>query len=99
VGRILRIDLTHDRIDEQNLSEVFTPNDLRNYVGCFGLGLKLLYRELPLGVRPLDPENPIIIMPGPLTGLALVPGANNTTKRTQQIGPRRCRGGHLELMP
>ena len=82
MGKILWIDLTKGKVTEKDLFDVFPPSILRRYVGGFGLGLRLLYDELPLGIHPLDPENLLIFMTGPLTGLPLVPCSNNTTITT-----------------
>lgn len=82
VGKLLRVDLTEGKIKEESLFDVFPPAILRKYVGCFGLGLRLLYDELPLGVRPTDPENLLIFMTGPLTGVPEVPAPNNATIAT-----------------
>ena len=79
VGKILRVDLTKEKATAENLLDIFPHDILRKYVGCFGLGLKLLYDKLPLGIRPTDPENLLIFMTGPLTGIPLVPGCTNTT--------------------
>jgi len=54
---------------------------LREYVGCFGLGLRTLYEQLPKGVGPLDPENPLIFTTGPLTGTDF-PAPTNCTITT-----------------
>ena len=78
LGKLLRIDLTKERILEENIPE---ESILRMYIGGFGLGLRLLYDELPLGISPLDPENPLIFMTGPLTG-TMVPSPTNTTCTT-----------------
>ena len=79
MGKILRIDLTKERITEENLLDVFPEPTLQKYVGCFGLGLKLLYDRLPLGIHPADPHNILIFMTGPLTGIPEVPCSSNTT--------------------
>lgn len=57
---------------------------LRNYIGCWGLGLKLLYDMVPSGYTATDPEMPLIFMVGPLTGLPL-PGATNLTLATKNF--------------
>jgi len=80
-GKILRINLSSCRIEEENL-----PNEeiLREYIGCWGLGLKFLYDMLPPNHKATDPENPLIFFTGPLTGLNL-PGATNTTLATKNF--------------
>ncbi|MEM2733005.1 MAG: aldehyde ferredoxin oxidoreductase N-terminal domain-containing protein, partial [Nitrososphaerota archaeon] len=79
VGKILRVDLTKEKIWYEPL-----PDDeiLRKFVGGWGLGLKLLYDMCPSGIHPLEPENPMIFMTGPLTGIPAIPAANNTTLTT-----------------
>ncbi len=81
-GKILQIDLTERRVSRRDLSELIPESALKEYVGCFGLGLKLLYDEYSFGIKATDPENPLIFMTGPLTGLALVPAPTNTTITT-----------------
>ncbi len=79
VGKVLRADLTSRRLKDETLIDFFPENILREYVGCFGLGLKFLYDHLRVGTRATDPENPLIFMTGPLTGVASIPAATNTT--------------------
>jgi aldehyde:ferredoxin oxidoreductase len=75
LGKILRVDLEAERVLEE---EVPSEDVLMKYVGCFGLGLWYLMKELPIGVGPLEPRNPLIFMNGPLGG-TLVPSSNNCT--------------------
>ena len=63
-GKILRVDLTNERISE----EVLDRDTLRKYVGGTALGAKYLYEEVPPGVEWSDPENRIMFFAGPLTG-------------------------------
>ncbi len=77
-GKILRIDLTRGSISTEGLPD---EGVLRKYVGNFGLGLWYLMKELPDGVGPLEPENPLIFLNGPLTGTR-VPSPNNCTITT-----------------
>jgi aldehyde:ferredoxin oxidoreductase len=64
VGKVLRVDLTKKMITEQTFSE----ETLRKYIGGTGLGTKILFEETTKDTDPLGPENPLIIMVGPLTG-------------------------------
>ena len=73
--KILRVDLTTRNIKVEGLPE---ESILRKYVGCFGLGLWYLMHELPDGVAPLDRENPLIFMDGPLVGTRVPAGTNCT---------------------
>jgi aldehyde:ferredoxin oxidoreductase len=81
MGKILRIDLYDRKITEEGLPGEET---LRKYIGCWGLGLRYLYDLLPAGYRAEDPENPLIFMTAPLTGLPL-PGATNVTIATKNF--------------
>jgi aldehyde:ferredoxin oxidoreductase len=63
-GKILRVDLTNERISE----EILDVETLRKYVGGTALGAKYLYEEVPPGVEWSDPENRIMFFTGPLTG-------------------------------
>ncbi len=76
VGRILRVDLSREAVWYEPL-----PDDevLRAFIGGKGLGLWYLYHFYKPGLSPFDPENPLIFMTGPLTGLSMVPSGNNTT--------------------
>ncbi len=77
-GKILRVDLTKGKITTEPLPD---ESILKKYVGNFGLGLWYLIRELPTGVTPLEPENPLIFMNGPVVGTR-IPAPNNCTVTT-----------------
>lgn len=77
-GKILRVNLTTGKIKTEKLPD---ESIMRKYVGCFGIGLWYLLKELPTGVGALEPENPLIFMNGPLVG-ARVPCPNNCTLTT-----------------
>lgn len=64
VGKLLRVDLTHERISEEPLD----GDTLRKYMGGTALGAKYLYDEVPPGVEWCDPENRIMFFTGPLSG-------------------------------
>lgn len=73
-GAILEIDLTRGTIDKKSVA----PDDYEKFVGGRGLGMKLLWDRIPQpGVDPLSPENPLMFMPGPLSGFP-VPSASRT---------------------
>lgn len=78
-GKILNVDLTTG-----NIRDTDSPSEevLRKYIGGFGLGIRLLYDMLPPGYSPLDADNPMIFLNGPLTGFHL-PAANNLTLTTK----------------
>ena len=63
-GKILRVDLSSERISEEVLDEA----TLRKWVGGVGFGAKYLYEEVPPEVQWDDPENRLIVASGPLGG-------------------------------
>jgi aldehyde:ferredoxin oxidoreductase len=83
-GKIMRVDLTQKKVWDEPL-----PNEevLRQYVGCYPLGLWYLEQMVRPGTHPLDPKNPLIFLTGPLTGTA-VPSA---TKPSPAIMPPKVR--------
>jgi len=81
LNKIIRVDLTSGSIDIEPLPG---PEVLKKFIGCWGLGLYYLYNMVPPGIRAIDPENPLIFMNGPLTGLNL-PGATNMTLSTKNF--------------
>lgn len=81
MGKILRVDLTSGKIAEEELP---SEDTLREYLGCFGLGLRLLYDMLPSGFSASDGENPLIFLAGPLTGTHM-PSSNNLTLITKNF--------------
>lgn len=70
MGKILRVDLTRGTFSEERID----PQILRKFIGGVGLGIKLLYDEVPRSIKPFDPGNRLIFLTGPLTG-TLVPGS------------------------
>ena len=63
-GKILRVDLTNEKITEESLGEA----ELRKWVGGVGFGAKYLYDEVKPTVQWNDPDNRLIIASGPLGG-------------------------------
>ena len=64
-SRVLRVDLSAGTVE----SEAVPREWLRKYVGGKGLGARYLYEELEAGVDPLSPDNALLFLVGPLTGL------------------------------
>jgi aldehyde:ferredoxin oxidoreductase len=62
-GRILVVDLSDGKIEEQPLNMA----DARHYIGGRGLATKILCDMIDPLVDPLGPENVLIMMTGPLT--------------------------------
>ena len=65
MGKILRVNLSDQSIKSENLNKDL----MDNYIGGQGIGTRILYDELDSSVKGLDPENKLIYMTGPLTGL------------------------------
>ncbi len=63
-GSILRVDLTTQRIEKPEVPQKL----VENYLGGRGIGIKLLYDELPAGTNPLSPENMVVFSSSVLGG-------------------------------
>jgi len=63
-GKLLRVNLTTGKVWEQPLSGELA----RNYLGGRGLGIKIIYDEVPAGTDPLSADNKLVFAPGALVG-------------------------------
>lgn len=73
-GVILEVDLSSGKIEKAPLP----AEDIAKFVGGRGLGMKILWDRMKKpGTDPLSPENPLIFMPGPLSGFPF-PAASRT---------------------
>lgn len=66
-GKILRVDLTTERMTIEQIDEPFC----RKYLGGAGFIAHYLLTEVNPGIDPLGPENKLIFALGPLTGVPL----------------------------
>jgi aldehyde:ferredoxin oxidoreductase len=66
-GKLLRINLSSMLVSEETLN----PTYLRDYIGGSGLGIRLMYDEVPPETDPLGPDAKIFITTGPITGTSL----------------------------
>jgi len=65
VGKnLLRVNLTTRALKKERLSDEL----LKKYIGGSGLGVKLLFDEVPTETNPLSEENKLYLLTGPLTG-------------------------------
>ena len=92
VGKILKVDLSREKIIEEPLD-----GDLAaNFLGGRGINVKILYDEVKPGIDPLSPENVLIFGCGPLTGtLSPSSGRFNVTTLsplTRILGDSNCGG-------
>ncbi|MEM3714439.1 MAG: aldehyde ferredoxin oxidoreductase N-terminal domain-containing protein [Nitrososphaeria archaeon] len=69
VGKILRINLSTNKI-----SFTETSKYSKMYIGGRGIAARIAWEELKPGISPYSPENKLIFMSGPLTGV-LSPGS------------------------
>jgi aldehyde:ferredoxin oxidoreductase len=63
-GKILHVDLTKGETREEPLRFDWAEQ----FIGGKGLGIRYLNDLIQPGTDPFAPENPIILMTGPLTG-------------------------------
>lgn len=62
-GKVLRVDLSTGKIWTEDTIERYMA-----YLGGTGIGYKVMWDEVPTGVKPFDPENRIVFAVGPLAG-------------------------------
>lgn len=70
-NKVLEVDLSNSRMDITDVSE----EDKRRFIGGSGVAAKLFLDRFNIGADPLSPDNPLIVMNGPLTGTTL-PGTS-----------------------
>jgi len=63
-GKILRVDLTNEKITTEPLNKEWA----KQFIGGKGLGARYLFEELKPGTDPLSPDNILSIWTGPLVG-------------------------------
>jgi aldehyde:ferredoxin oxidoreductase len=74
MGKILFVNLSTGEIKEEKPDESL----YRDYLGGYGLGVRILYSRQKAGVDPLGPDNTLGLITGPLTGTAVPTGARFT---------------------
>lgn len=62
-GKILRINLTSGAVSTEDSAPY-----QKAYVGGMGIGYKIIFDEVPMETKALDPESKIVFAVGPLTG-------------------------------
>ncbi len=70
-NKFLRVNLSTGTIKTESLPE----DVLKMWIGGRGLGVYLMLKEVDPNVDPLSPENKLMILTGPLTGVAGTPEA------------------------
>ncbi|RLG27090.1 aldehyde ferredoxin oxidoreductase [Methanosarcinales archaeon] len=92
-GRKLLIDLGTGTISEERFKE----QELVDFVGGRGLGVKILSDTTDPSINPLNPNNPLIITVGPLTGIAPLSGRHSIVAKSPLTGTifDSSGGGHF----
>jgi aldehyde:ferredoxin oxidoreductase len=67
MGKYLDVDLTTNKIKEEKLDY----QEVKKWIGGKGLGAKILYDSLKPDINPLNPENILLLMTGPLSGTSV----------------------------
>ena len=92
MGKILNVDLSSARTSDEALPESL----LRDYLGGYGLGARLLYDRVPAGADPLGPANILGFLTGPLTGTNALIGSRfvvvGKSPKTGTWGDANCGG-------
>jgi aldehyde:ferredoxin oxidoreductase len=71
-GRVLRVDLTTGKTRLEKLDE----ETAKKYIGGIGLGMKLWLANSKAGIDAFNPDNPIVLAVGPVSG-TMFPTAGN----------------------
>ena len=66
-GKMLHVDLTHQRIEIEEKEDAF----YRTYLGGRGIGYHYLLKEVPARIDPFSPENILVLATGVMTGSPL----------------------------
>ena len=82
MGKIIKIDLSSGKQDILKIND----DDLRKYIGARGLGVKLYHDLCPGNIEPLSPENKLIFLTGPLTGLVQTAGRYQVISKSPLTG-------------
>ncbi|MFH1437143.1 MAG: aldehyde ferredoxin oxidoreductase N-terminal domain-containing protein, partial [Pseudomonadota bacterium] len=68
MGKILWVDLSKNKIEQQEIGEEV----YKKFLGGYGLGAKILFERMKRGTDPLGPGNILGFVPGLLTGTGAV---------------------------
>ena len=70
MGKLLFINLSTGQMKK----EIPDDNLYRDFIGCYGIGARILYSRQKGGVDPLGPDNTLGLITGPLTGTPAITG-------------------------
>jgi aldehyde:ferredoxin oxidoreductase len=74
IGKMLFVNLGDNTIEESEISDELAIN----FIGGYGIGVKLLYDMMKPGVDPLGPDNILGFITGPATGSGALFGSRYT---------------------
>jgi aldehyde:ferredoxin oxidoreductase len=74
MGKILWVDLTRGKMEEEPLDE----NIAKQFIGGYGVGARILFSRMKAGVDPLGPDNILGFTTGPFTGTQAIAGTRYT---------------------
>ncbi len=78
MGKIIKIDISNGKQEAVEVSDELR----RKYLGGRGLGVKLYSDMCSTDIDPFSPENPLIFLTGPLTGLIPTAGRYQVISRS-----------------
>ncbi len=84
-GRLLHIDLTTGKTRTEALNEDYA----KKFIGGIGLGMRLWLDNSKAGTDPFNPENPLVLATGPISGTMWPTGGNGhafVSKSPQTFG-------------
>jgi aldehyde:ferredoxin oxidoreductase len=84
-GRVLHLDLSSGKTHIEPLNEDYA----KKYIGGIGLGIRMWLDHSKAGVDPFSPENPLILVTGPIAGTMWPTGGNGhafVSKSPQSFG-------------
>lgn len=84
-GRVLHVDLSSGKTQVEPLNEDYA----KKYIGGIGLGIRMWLDNSKAGVDPFSPENPLILVTGPIAGTVWPTGGNGhafVSKSPQSFG-------------
>ena len=92
-GRVLYVDLTSGKTHTEPLNE----NYAKKYIGGIGLGMRLWLDNSKPKKDPFDPENPLVVANGPISGTMWPTGGNghafvSKSPQTFGIGEAKAHG-------
>ncbi len=89
-GKILRVNLSDGSVKAED------TNDYLDYIGGMGIGYKVMWDEVPVGVKPFDEANKIIFAAGPVTGTGAPCTARTNITSLLPSNPQHLIGdGHM----